>query len=86
MKLQYTEHFSEGYQQLPEHIKKQSNKQLELLLKNFRHPSLYVKKIQGLKQNIWEARVSEGYRFTFQIERDVYLLRKIGTHDILRSP
>lgn len=86
MKLQYTKHFSEVYQQLPKHIKKQADKQFEFLLENFRHTSLHVKKIQGLKQTIWEARVSEGYRFTFQIENDTYLLRKTGTHDILRNP
>lgn len=37
-------------------------------------------------RNIWEGRVTGGYRFTFQIEGDVYILRKVGTHDILKKP
>ena len=35
---------------------------------------------------IWELRVTQGYRLTFQIEGDIYLLRTVGTHDILREP
>ncbi len=35
---------------------------------------------------IWEAKVTKGYRFTFQIEEQTYLIRRVGPHDILRSP
>jgi hypothetical protein len=37
-------------------------------------------------REIWEGRITQGYRFTFQIVGDIYLLRRIGTHDILRRP
>jgi hypothetical protein len=30
--------------------------------------------------------VSRDYRFTFQIIGDIYLMRRIGTHDVLRRP
>jgi len=35
---------------------------------------------------IWEARVTKNYRFTLQIQGDFYILRKIGTHDMLKRP
>ena len=47
--------------------------------------------LQGLdgkerRAAIWEARVTKGYRLTFEIVDDVYLLRRVGTHDILKKP
>ena len=36
--------------------------------------------------SIWEARISAGYRMTFQINGDTYLLRRAGSHDILKKP
>ncbi len=36
--------------------------------------------------DIWEGRITKGYRFTFQVHQDSYLLRRIGTHDILTAP
>jgi len=86
MKLRYTRHFLEDYHRLPQPIQKRMDKQLNLLLENFHHPSLRTKIVKGTKEKIWEARVTRGCRFTFQTEREVYILRKIGTHDILKSP
>ena len=37
-------------------------------------------------QEIWEGRITRKYRFTFCIKNDVYILRNIGTHDILQKP
>jgi hypothetical protein len=37
-------------------------------------------------RDIWEGRISRSYRFTFQITEDAYVLRAIGTHDILSKP
>lgn len=85
MKLDPTKTFAKNFRKLPEEIKKATHKQLKLLLSNPQHPSLNIKKMQD-PRNIWEARVSESYRFTFQIEDDTYILRKVGTHDILRRP
>ena len=62
-----------------------TDKQLELLLSNLQHPSLNIKKMQDPRE-IWEGRVTESYRFTFQIQGDDYILRRVGTHDILKNP
>lgn len=86
MKAQYTTTFKKGFKQLPTKVKVQTKKQLILLLKNSRYPSLRTKKVQGTT-NIWEARASKGYRFTFQKENGIIVLRKIGKHNhILKRP
>ncbi|MBI5787612.1 MAG: type II toxin-antitoxin system mRNA interferase toxin, RelE/StbE family [Candidatus Schekmanbacteria bacterium] len=85
IKLQWTLSFKKDYQDLAENIKEQAKKQFRLLSENPRHPSLRVKKMAGTV-NIWEARITKGYRLTFQIEGEVFLLRRIGGHDILKKP
>lgn len=83
MKLLFTRVFTRNYHQLPAQIQKQVDKQLALLLENPRHPSLNIKKMKDPRE-IWEGRVSATYRFAFQIKKDIYILRQVGTHDILK--
>ncbi|MEW6609654.1 MAG: hypothetical protein AB1414_19785 [bacterium] len=85
MKLYPTKQFVECYESLSPNIQRQVDKKLKLLLVDIRYPSLRAKKIQGTN-NIWEARVTKEYRFTFQIEEELYILRKVGTHNILKTP
>jgi mRNA-degrading endonuclease RelE of RelBE toxin-antitoxin system len=85
MRIQTTRPFDEDYSALPDYIKKQADKQFIILTENPHHPSLRLKKIKG-HPNIWEGRVTKSYRFTFQISGEVYLLRRVGTHDVLKTP
>jgi mRNA-degrading endonuclease RelE of RelBE toxin-antitoxin system len=85
MKIQTTRPFDKDYNALPETVKVRADKQFFLLLENPDHPSLRLKKIKG-HSSIWEGRITKSYRFTFQISGDIYLLRRIGTHDILKTP
>jgi mRNA-degrading endonuclease RelE of RelBE toxin-antitoxin system len=85
MNIRTTRPFDQDFAQLPESIKRQSEKQFQLLLTNPRHPSLRLKKMED-PRDIWEGRITRGYRFTFQIVGETYLLRRIGTHDVLRRP
>ncbi len=85
MKIRTTSRFDGDYFDLPESIKEQTDKQLSLFLDNPHHPSLRVKKIKG-SPNIWEGRITKNYRFTFQIAGEIYILRRIGTHNILKTP
>lgn len=85
MKLLFTKRFIRDYRKLPQQIQKANDKQLELLLFDPQHPSLGIRKMHD-PRNIWEGRVTESYRFTFQIQEDNYILRKVGTHDILKKP
>ncbi len=85
MKLAFSKKFIKDYRQLPASIQKAADKQLERLLWDFNHPSLNTKKMQD-PRDIWEGRITKGYRFTFQIYDDLYFLRRIGTHDLLKKP
>lgn len=78
--------FKEDYKKLPPDIQKQTDKKITFLITNPRHPSLRIKKIQGTK-NIWEGRITKSIRFTFQIQGDTIILRRIGKHnEVLRKP
>jgi len=86
MRIFHTEKARKDFQKLPIGIQKIAEKQFELLLSNPGHPSLRIKKIKGTK-NIWEGRITKSIRFTFQIIRDTYILRRIGKHnEVLRKP
>jgi len=59
------------------------DKQLARLLENPRHPSLRLKKLKGTQ--IFEVRITRGYRLTLSFEEDVLVLRRVGKHDLLRE-
>ncbi len=65
---------------MTEEQKALARKAIEDLIADMRYPALRVKKIKGT-ENIWEARVSRSVRMTFQIEREIIVLRNIGQHD-----
>jgi len=37
-------------------------------------------------REIWEGRITQSYRFTYHTEGNAYILRRVGTHDILKNP
>lgn len=84
-KLRVLKTFKKDYKKLPGEIKEKVDKQMEFLLKNPNHPSLNLHPIRGTK-GIWEGYVDYQYRFTFEIESDYYILRKVGSHDIIKKP
>lgn len=77
MKLVFTKSFVRDYRKLPQRIQEAADKQLELLLADQNHPSLNIKKMNDPRE-IWEGRVTRGYRFTFQIEGELYRLKTTG--------
>ncbi|HED37796.1 MAG TPA: hypothetical protein ENI76_06080 [Ignavibacteria bacterium] len=85
MKLFFTKGFIRFYRRMPKRIQDATGKQLEILLSNSRHPSLNIKKMND-PRNIWEGRITESYRFTFQVKGNIYILRRVGTHDMLKKP
>ncbi len=85
MEVRLTKSFGKDYRRLPKRLQVLVDNKLLLLLDNSRHPSLGVKKMAGFDY-IWEAKVTKGYRFTFQIEGQTYLIRRVGPHDILKTP
>ena len=85
MKLVFTRSFLKDYRALPPELQNAADKQLKLLMKAPHHRSLHLKKMQD-PRDIWEGRITKGYRFTFQLEGELCVLRRLGTHDILRKP
>ena len=85
MPLLRTERFKKDFKRLPTEIQERTGKALELFVSNSRHPSLHVKKMEGAP-DIWELRVSDNYRITFQFVQEGVLLRRVGTHHVLRQP
>ncbi len=85
MHIEATQTFIRLYKKLPDDVKKRTQKALELLESNPAHPSLGHKKMAG-QENIFEIRVSENYRITYQKIEDTAYLRKVGTHHLLRNP
>jgi addiction module RelE/StbE family toxin len=85
MRVSFTKPFQRDYQGLPESIRKQVDKQIVQLMENPRHPSLHIKKMEG-HPSVWEARITKGYRMTLQVDEDVFLLRRVGTHSVLKRP
>lgn len=85
MNVIYEPRFLKEYAELPVVIQHRADRQIKLLLQNPRHPSLRARQMEGYPA-IYEARVTKQYRFTYTIKGDTYRLRRIGTHDILKTP
>ncbi len=80
-----TERFKKDFQRLPPEIQDRCEKALRLLISNRSHPSLRIKKMEGAP-GIWEMRVTDDYRITWQFAGAGILLRRVGTHNVLRQP
>ena len=85
MRFARTKPFTKQYAKLPLAIRKKVDRQIKHLAQDIRHPAINAKKMIGVG-DIWEARVDRQYRFTFQIQDDIIILRKVGTHEIYRKP
>jgi mRNA-degrading endonuclease RelE of RelBE toxin-antitoxin system len=83
--LETTKTFSRLYRKLPAEVKERVREALVRLESNPAHPSLGHKKMQG-QEDIYEIRVSDTYRITYQKVGETAFLRKVGTHDMLRRP
>lgn len=85
MILRRSQEFDALYENLPVTVQKRTDKQLLLLLQNPQHPSLRIHKMEG-HPDIWEMRVTTHIRITFIRKGDTIILRKIGSHHILKNP
>ena len=69
MKLRFTQRADRDYAELPVPVRKAFAKQLRFLLNDLRHPSLQAKKYSE-SLDVWQGRVTRGWRFYFKIEGD----------------
>jgi mRNA-degrading endonuclease RelE of RelBE toxin-antitoxin system len=85
MTIRFSKPFVRQYTKLSASVRKKVDQQLRRLAENARHPSLSARKMTN-QGDIWEARVDYHYRVTFQMTRDLIILRRVGTHAIYRKP
>lgn len=86
MTIKAYKRFKKSYKLLPGSIQTKVDRQIVTLETNFRHPSLHTKKIKG-SGGIWEARIDDFYRMTFEIIDDTIYLRVAGNHgEVLKAP
>ena len=84
-KLRILSTFKKDYGKLPPGIREKVDKQLTFLLSNPDHPSLNLHPLRGTK-GIWEGYIDYHYRFTFEVNGEFYVLRKVGAHDVIENP
>ena len=81
---QFSRKFKKQYNALSKEIQTAFDRKLSLFLADRSHPSLRIKRIQGVKGR-WEGSVTMNYRFTFEYLENTVFFRTIGTHDILKK-
>jgi len=79
MRLRYTDRFGRQYADAPIAIRAAFDHKAALLAQNLRYPSLRAKKYDEAR-DIWQARVTRGWRFYFQIEGDTYTILSLIPH------
>lgn len=85
MIVQRSERFRRAYKKLTEAQRQRVDNALLRVLSDPRHPSLRVKRLQGMAR-IWSARASDELRFTFELTEDRVALRNVHQDATLRSP
>lgn len=85
MRTRKLRRFQKDYDKLPDSIKEKVKKQFVFLIESPGYPSLQVHKVQGTN-GVQEGYVNYHYRLTFQIEGDLLVLRRVGTHEVLKKP
>jgi mRNA-degrading endonuclease YafQ of YafQ-DinJ toxin-antitoxin module len=88
-RLQASKTFTRNLENLSSQVRKKVRKQLNLLLQDFRYPSLHTEKVQGATfagEDVWSIRVDRDHRilFTIRKEEKAYFLVAVGTHDVYR--
>jgi len=79
MKIDYTETALENLRTAPQNIQKAFFKQIKFLVGNIRHPSLHAKKYDEAS-GLWQARITQSWRFYFLILGGLYIIVAIRNH------
>ncbi|MBI4038681.1 type II toxin-antitoxin system RelE/ParE family toxin [Candidatus Daviesbacteria bacterium] len=79
LKPAFTEKFKKQFKKLPKSLQKRFNDKLKILLSNTSYPGLHSRKMSST--GYFEARLTEHYRFTYEIVENAILFLTIGPHD-----
>ena len=79
MRHRFTDQATYQYREASPAIQRAFDRRLVFLLRDLRHPSLRAKKYDEAR-NIWQARITKGWRFYFSIDGDTYIILSITPH------
>jgi hypothetical protein len=79
VKIDYLPRAAKALEDAPAAVRKAFFKQVRLLERDLRHPSLHAKKYDEALDR-WQARVNRDWRFYFNIVGDTYVVRDIIKH------
>ncbi|MDP2626760.1 MAG: hypothetical protein Q8Q58_07630 [Candidatus Rokubacteria bacterium] len=79
MKLDYHPRVARQLADAPAAVRRAFDGKVTLLAGNLRHPSLRAKKYDEAN-DVWQARVTRGWRFYFQIQDDTYVILSVVAH------
>ena len=79
MRVVFSNSAIESLEDAPPTARRAFAKQLRVLVNNIQHPSLHAKKYDEAR-DLWQARVSRGWRFYFTIADDTYRIEKVIPH------
>jgi mRNA-degrading endonuclease RelE of RelBE toxin-antitoxin system len=83
-KFQYKERFKKAYKKLDPRIQEEVDETLKDLQKSPIPRGRRAKKMRGHHNpEIWEARVNDNFRITFELNDDMVVLRNVGSHNLL---
>jgi hypothetical protein len=77
VRVEITDSCADALAAPPQEIQKLFGKQLALLLKNHRHPSLQAKKFDASR---WQARINDGWRLYYRPGNGVCTLLDLIPH------
>jgi mRNA-degrading endonuclease RelE of RelBE toxin-antitoxin system len=79
MKVVLSDRAIESLSDAPPNVRRTFEKKLRFLLSNLQHTSLHAKKYDESK-DLWQARVSQNWRFYFTIINDTYHIEDVIAH------
>ncbi len=79
MRHRFTDRAAYQYREASPVVQRAFDRRLVFLLRDLRHPSLHAKKYDEVR-NIWQARITKGWRFYFLIDGDRYIILSISPH------
>ncbi len=86
MPVELSKLFDKKFDGLPLEVQRKVSKAVWLLNSNFRHPGLKTHQLES-HPGIYEARVDDKYRMTYERQGNKLIMRNVDNHDeCLKNP
>lgn len=79
MEFRFSPQAAKNYGALARALQRATEKQLQYLICDLRHPSLHAKKYNETS-GLWLGRINKSWRFYFLIAHDVYVIVSLRKH------